>query len=293
VRLGAAGIEGELLLARSLERARFFGGSTTYHLPTLWLAKVGAASYVASSVWRETDELTDEMNAADGARIDVRDFTGVDFSAWAYDLFRPDEPYAARGVHPSGVGIDRYVRASDLAPAERAYLRRQGALQLLNFLDPALVGVHEFTVRGAGGAPPLRLQLSAAHFLTSFGHTVDANLMARRGDAKLALSLHRYVYAGGALPGVEAELLDRPLTVASHRLALSPRAALWVQPADQRFHATGTRPGGLLALRVRAGGGPHLRTFVEIEGKTEGWVAGNVHLAPNVSARAGISARIW
>jgi hypothetical protein len=286
-RLGVAGIEGEYLLVQRLQRNRFFHGSRGFNLPLYWFTKANSALYVWSGHTAEADTLTDEMNVLDGADVEVRDFTGHDFTAWAYDLHRPAEPYGARGVHPSGVGIDRYVKPADLTEEERAYLKRQGKLQRLNFLDPALLGIHGITVPSPGGGPPLRLGASAGHVLTSFGHTVDMNLFLKRGDRNLFVVLHRYENGARAFPGLDAELIDLPVELRRQGLLVSPRLALWMQPAGQGFRTREGKPGALAALRVVRPGSSRWGTFLEVEAKTAGWVAGNVSLDPNLSVRLG------
>jgi hypothetical protein len=93
------------------------------------------------------DRNTDEANQKEGANLQVRDVTGHDFTAWAYDLHRSDEPYAARGVHPSGVGVDRDIKRADLTSEESKYLKRQGRLQLVNLLAPFLFNAGGFTIK--------------------------------------------------------------------------------------------------------------------------------------------------
>ena len=292
VRLGVAGIEGENLLMERLEKNTFFRGSTANHIALYWLTKLNSAFYVWSGATSEADELTDEMNASDGADVPVRDFTGHDFTAWVYDLHRPAEPYAARGVHPSGVGLDRYIKASDLTPEERDFLAKEGRLQIINFLDPNLLGLSGFDVRSPFDGGTLRLNASASHYLTSFGHTIDANLFARQGAAKLFLVLHRYSNGARSFPGVDAQLLDFPVAVAGMPLDVSPRLSLWLQPEGQGFRSTSSQAGVLGALRLRQVTASRVAAFVELEGKTEGWVAGNVALDRNVSVRIGGSVRL-
>ena len=107
VRLNEAGTEAELELVLKLEKERFFDDSKVWHLPLYLLEKLNTVYYIASGTESESDVTTDEMNAREGANVKKRDFTGHDFIAWMYDLSRPNEPYEARGTHPSGVGIDR------------------------------------------------------------------------------------------------------------------------------------------------------------------------------------------
>jgi hypothetical protein len=292
VRLGAAGIEAENLLVQGLEKNRFFHDSRANNVPMYWLTKLGSYMYVASGSTSEADSLTDEMNASDGADVPVRDFTGHDFTAWVYDLHRPTEPYQSRGVHPSGVGIDRYVKASDLTPEEHAYLAREGRLQLINFLDPNLLGISGFAVRSPWNGAALRLNASASHYLTSFGHTVDLNLFMKQDGMNLFVALHRYTNGARSFPGVDAQLLDLPVVLAGLPVDVSPRVALWLQPEDQGFRSSAARPGALASLRLRPSTSSRMGVFVELEGKTEGWVAGNVHLDPNVSVRIGGSVKL-
>jgi hypothetical protein len=295
VRVGEAGIEGEYQLVQELQKHQFFGRAPGWHLPLYWLTKLGSAFYVYSGHLDETNVDTDEFNRQDGADVPRRDFTGHDFTGWVYDLHRPNEPYAARGVHPSGVGVDRYIKPADLTPEELRHLRREGRLELLNFLDPHLIGVRGVTVwRGAGGEP-LRLNASAGHLLTPFGHTVDANLFLARGGTNLFVVLHAYANGARVFPGADAELVDRAVELLGRRVELSPRVALWAQPAGQRFLTSAARAGGLAALRVRAplGGSSRLGVVAELEGKTAGWVAGVVQLGPAVNARAGVSASLF
>jgi hypothetical protein len=66
----------------------------------------------------------------------------------------------------------------------------------------------------------------------------------------------------------------------------------WFQPAGQRFDATNVAPGGLIAARVAApihGVAP----FIELEAKSDGWVAGNVALDAAFSVRAGLTLRVF
>lgn len=292
VRLGAAGMEGEILLVRRLEQNRFFHDSRAYNLPQYWLTKLGTYFYLASGHTSEADELTDEGNVEDGADVERRDFTGHDFTAWTYDLHRPDEPYSARGVHPSGIGIDRYIAARDLTPQERSYLKRQSRLHLVNFLDPNLVGIHAFTVPSPTNGRPLRMNVSAAHMLTSFGHTIDLNVFLRQDLVNLFAVLHWYENDERGFPGLEAHLIDYPVTLGGREVAVSPRVALWLQPEDQRFQSAGGQAGGLVSVRARFPTTRRFGVFAEVEGKTAGWVAGNVRLDAGVGFRVGGSVRL-
>ena len=286
VRMGAAGIEGENMLVDRLQKNRFFYGSKANNVALYWLTKINSYDYVSSGTSSFADSLTDEMNVIDGANVAKRDFTGHDFTAWAYDLFRPTEAYAARGVHPSGVGIDRYVAPRDLTTDERAFLAREGRLQLLNFADLNLLGIDGFTVNG------MKLNATASHYLTSFGHTIDLNLFAKKGDMNLFVVGRRYSNGARSFPGIDAQMLNAPVTIAGRGFEISPRLAMWMQPEDQAFRTTSAQAGALGSIKIRPASSSLVTTFVELEAKTAGWVAGNVNLGSNVSVRMGGSLRL-
>ena len=283
VRLSAAGLEGEHDLLRELEKDSFFAHAPTSVVTVGWLSKLNGTAYLFTCVTSEGDRLTDELNAKDGVDVRRRDFTGLDFTAWVYDLHRPGEPYEARGLHPSGVGIDRYRKSTHLTPRELDYLRLQAGLSVLNFIDPHLLGKRAF-----GDPSGTQWMGFLRHDLTPFGFAVDAHVFLRRGRMRLATVARAYINKEGMGPGVEVEWLRWPMSLAGQPITLSPRLAVWLQPKDQLFHSTSVTPGGLLSLRAELGA-RRIRPYVEAEAKTAGWVAGNPYLGRNVSVRVGVS----
>ncbi|MEP6991633.1 MAG: hypothetical protein ABJA80_11950 [bacterium] len=292
VRAAEAGIEGENQLIEGLEKSRFFRESHSNNVSLYWMTKINSAWYVWSGISGDADSLVADANRLEGADVAKRDWVGHDFTAWVHDLFRPDEPYTARGVDPSGVGINRYVKASDLSPEEHDFLQREGHLQLINFLDPNLFAFGGVTVRDPWRQTNVRLNVSASHYLTSFGHAIDMNVFLREGAANVFVVLHRYTNGARSMPGVELQVLDAPISVASRAIVVSPRVALWMQPRDQAFRTTDSQVGGLASLRIRPATTARLSNFIEIEAKTAGWVAGTVQLDRNVSVRVGGSVRL-
>ena len=279
VRLDEAGVEGQQALILRLEKGRFFDDTRGWHLPLYWMTRLDVAAYILSSTWNETNTFTDRMNREDGTDVRRRDFTGHDFVGWMYDLSRPDEPYAARGPHPSGVGIDRYRKPSQLTPAERSYLRRQGRLEAFNFVDSNLFDVERFRGRG------FQWNVTASHLLTSFGNTIDANLFVRSDGHKLFVVAHRYANRDRSFPGLEVQLLDHRVG----RWLVSPRIGLWSQPRNQRFDDHDGALGGFGAVRAEWPLRDRLGGWIEVEGKTRGWLAGNESLGSHIAVRFGIA----
>src|SRR5690606_10613802 len=141
VRSFAAGIESEYLLLRGLQKDNFYRRSEHPNILLNLLLTKHAVDYVNQFRKKDYNASIDSMNAH-GLTVNSRDYVGWDFTPWVYDLFRPDEPYEARGVHPSGVGVDRAIKTTSLSGEEYSYLKKMGRMQYLNFLSPFMLGIH-------------------------------------------------------------------------------------------------------------------------------------------------------
>lgn len=285
VRAGEAGYEGQQQLVAAIHEDDFYRGRPqAENLSTLlsWYSDLSNILYVGLCNTSLVDTLTAQTNLADGTNVARRDFIGFDFTAWVYDLFRPDEPYAQRGIHPSGVGINRYISRWDLTPAERSFLAGEFYLSLTSLADPLLVGFPGVAI-GCVSADAY-----VQHYLTSFGHSVNLNLLFRRGESGLAVALLNQQNRVAYFPGLDARIVNWPVRLGRARLGLSPRLSLWTQPSGQDFETSKSEPGGLVSLRVDWPATGGLQAFVEVEAKASGWVAGNVSLDPSISARLGI-----
>jgi len=291
VRLMAAGNEAEVQLARALRRESFFTGRPIYlEIPALWMSLANASYYVIFCSTKGADSDTDHYNEIDVDNVEARDFTGLDFTAWIYDLNRPDELYSDRGVHPSGTGIDRYVRYSDLTDSEKKYLRMTGCLTLLNFISPQLFGFERFTGRDPFTGDVMRWNIMVLHNLTSFGNDVSLNFLMREGELNLELALHSYFNKEHYSPGIEAGIHRYPFAVAGWRIYGNTGMIFFLQPRDHEFH-TGEREAGAwfsagLDVPIIEG---KLELYVEGDVKSDGWVAGNVYLDEQAQGRAGVS----
>jgi hypothetical protein len=290
VRLHAAGNEADVELTLAMRRDSFFTGRPVrYDLISWWLNLANTWAYIHLCTTSEADLLTDESNAEDGTDISRRDFTGLDFTAWVYDLFRPGEPYAARGVHPSGVGIDRYIRRSDLTDEEKDYLRLQRNLALLNFLSPQMAGIDRFAFRDPFTGGSLRFNFAVTHHLTCFGYDAAAHLFFREGDISLAVTPHLYANRERNLPGLDVSIVRYRVDTAPITFFASATAALWLQPRDLLFRDSGASPGGLFRIAFSFPAGDRVEFHLQGETKTRGWYAGVVYLDAAFQARAGVT----
>lgn len=202
-------------------------------------------------------------------------------------MFRPQEPYEARGIHPSGNGILRDRVPSDYTPDEFAYAQKVGRLQYLNFVSPLLLGINQIKV-----GQNVTFNVALRHYLTSFGYDLGGDLFLRIKDKNILLTWHGYQNKDRFFPGVEAQFIDLPLKLSAKNLPLTLRTMLWLQPKDQQFYTDQGQAGGLLYAQLRYPLSKTFQPYLEVEGKTQGWVAGTPFLTPNLTVRAGVRASL-
>jgi len=291
VRLMAAGNEAEVQMSRVFRRESFFNGrQVIYELPGMWMSLVNASWYVIYCSTKDADRDTDEFNEKDGDDVKRRDFTGLDFTAWIYDLNRPDELYSDRGTHPSGTGIDRYIRYSDLTGSEKKYLRKTGYLTLLNFISPQLLGYEGFIGTDPLTGRGMYWNFMVLHNLTSFGNDVSLNLLMQEGELNLEFALHTYFNKEHYSPGIETGIHRYPFSIAGKKIFCNTGFILFMQPRDQDFKTGEREPGVWFSAGIDI---PviddKLELYIEGDVKTEGWVAGNVYLGRESQGRFGVN----
>ena len=287
-RLAAAGMETETLVNLRIERDLFFlRGRIATDWATLFANAANNVGYVWACSDPAFDEFTDLSNERDGRVIPRRDALGLDCTAWAYDLQRPEEPYAARGVHPSGRGIDRYVKFSDMTYEEQKLLRTVRWLSLVAFADPFLW----FEEGWAAGER--RATTNLAFFLTSFGWTIDHNVFLALGRTNLMVTAHHHANGARWMPGLSVEAWRVPLAVGGREpWHLTIGGGVWLQPERQRWNAARAAPGGRASLGLVVPVWRALEVEIAAAHKTAGWVAGVASLDPETSLRAGVNWRL-
>lgn len=284
VRMSAAGMEAQLEQNLEFEKRKFFKETKTLDGVVMWVNTINVISYIHTCNSTDGDKTTNVLNREDGEDVSKRDFTGLDCIAWVYDLHRPDEPYSARGVHPSGVGVDRYIKSSDLTDEEKKYYDKQKVFTLLNVINPFLIGRSGFQSTEYFNKP-VTLNFNLRHYLASFGHTIDLNLFYKDEEQSYLGIIHTYHSHEGILPGLEIQKIPRK----SSDWQLSPRLAMWAQPEDQRFFNTRSQVGGLATVRIDKELSDRWNSYLEAGAKSEGWVAGLVELEPSAIVVLGVS----
>jgi hypothetical protein len=286
IRMHAAGIEGQYVLLQSMQKDNFFYQT---HYPNILFALVqtkNAVDYVGLAGDRELGaKALQSIQENEGPDMAERDFTGLDLNAWVYDLFRPQEPYGARGIHPSGNGILRERFPNQFTDEEFAYAQKVGKLQYLNFISPHLLSISRIKV-----SKNFAFNFALRHYLTSFGYDAGGDLFLKIKDKNILFTWHGYHNKDHFFPGVEAHLLDLPVRLSAKTLPLTLRTMLWLQPKDQQFYTDQGQAGGLIYAQLRYPLSRTWQPYLEVEGKTQGWVAGNPFLPANLTVRAGISA---
>jgi hypothetical protein len=229
------------------------------------------------------DDFTTELENDEGTDISDRDFTGLDFTAWIYDLSRPNEAYAERGKHVSGVGFRRYRITADLTTEELDYLTKMGKLQILNFVSP-----HMFFVNSIKLNQNLRFNFSLFHYLTSFGYDVGSNFFVEHKDNKIFFAFHNYHNLNNNFYGIETQLIDKAYKIGNKTVLLTPSVHLWTQPKNLEFRTSEAVFGGKVEIIASTKLGKIWQPYITVSAKTKGWVAGDVYQGSNLSGRFGI-----
>lgn len=287
-RLMIAGNEAQFHQIQTLQKNNFFLNQNLPNIPLYWMSSMTNIIYVNNCTSPDYDKLVDKTNAEDGTDIKKRDFTGPDFTAWASALFNPNRPYTDRGIHPSGIGINRYIKPSDLSLEEFKYLKRQGNLQWLNLLTPSLFGFAKIKIKSSEKGDYFG-NFAVRHLLTSFGNDISLDVFYQSPTNNLFFSLHNFNNLSTSFWGLEASIIDKKYL--KDKLLLSSKYMIWIQPKNQSFTSPEGSLGGLINLRGSYSFGNWF-PYVELEGKTKGWVMGNVFLEDNVSLKCGFSFRI-
>jgi hypothetical protein len=287
IRMHVAGIESQYFLASRMQRNNFFYNQEYFNEALYWLTITNAHMYiVASASPGDVDKSTASSNRTE-TDMASRDFTGFDMTAWAYDLFRPNEPYEARGPHPSGVGINRYRTTKDLTDAQLRYLKNQRWWQIFNYISPMMFGLRSLPF----GDTDIKWNFAFRHILTSFGTDLTLETYIKIEEYNFVAAYHNYQNYKHVFPAIEIEMIDYPVKAGNLRMYISPRIMLGMQPKNQDFFTSQVEFFALIGSRVDFQISQHWLPYIEVMAKTNGWIIGNEFLGNNISARVGVSAR--
>lgn len=286
-RMGEAGIEAQYEYVKAVQKDNFFYNRNLASSASYWFNTFNSVQYVRVCASIEGDSTTIQLERKEGSNVKKRDFTGLDMTGWIYDLSRPAEPYTERGIHPSGTGIRRYRRTTDLTREERAFLIKVARKQWLNFASPTMLFINAIKIN-----QNLKVNFALFHLLTSFGYDAGSNFFINYKNNKIFFAIHNYHNLKNSFYGVEAQLLDKKVKLAGKELLLSPSAFLWTQPKDLAFRTDRGEFGCKTELMASMKLGNTWQPYITLSAKTKGWVAGDVYQNSNFSGRFGIRALI-
>jgi hypothetical protein len=288
VRLKSAGVEAETLLPIALQNNNFYYNLELPNTITYLLSNIGPYLYMKSST--QPSDRTEDINYERDYNKDIskRDFAGADFNAWIYDLNRPTETYNSRGVHPSGNGIKRYIWYSDLTQDEVSYLNKMTNRQLLNLISPMNFFVNSIRLNNN-----LRANFGFQHFLTSFGDDTGLRVLLNYKNTNLYFAYHGFQNKANYFPAIEAQIIDHPIKLQNKTILTSLQTILGTQPKGQSFTTDQQQFIGYLNLKMEYPITKNFYTYLNISGKTEGWIAGNPFLNSNIGLQLGIAAKFY
>jgi len=253
---------------------------------TMWMNVINNVVYIDGCADPETDDMVKEMNDKE-TKIKQRDFTGMDLSAWAYELFHPGVAYAARGTHPSGVGINRYITYDMIGDDGVKYLKKQRNREWLNALSPMMIGIRRIPLFKTK-AGRWYGNFAGRHYLTYFGDDIAVDLMFETPKLNFVVAPHIYSNYVKSFPGMEFVIEDKKFM--DDRLRLSATTQVWSQPEE--FQSSKSKFGGQLSANVSYLLSRKWEAYAELTGKTDGWAVGNVYLGSNLSFRGGLRWRM-
>jgi hypothetical protein len=286
VRISAAGGEGEIYGEEQMQKNNFFNETGFASSISQIFRALSVRGYIsACSDKQSSTKTTLDFMKEEGSNQALRDFTGLDFSAWAYDLFNPNKPYSARGLNPNGNGYDRYIYGEKLSIEQYGWLKKQGNLAVLNFVSPMNFFVNSITLKKYADGTTLKGNFALRYYPTAFGNQLGLNLLLKKGKYNLFLNPAINQNYTHNFPSLEAQLIDYPLF---NRMNTTVRAMVWSQPENQAFQTANGAIGGLIAAKIHYKIGKSIYPYVNIGYKTQGWVAGDVFLDKNLDFKTGL-----
>ena len=289
IRLDEAGIEGDYQLIHNLQKNNFFFNQNLPHEILYNVSTLYAIGYVfSSSRAKYNDSIINQDNRIEPTILE-RDFVGPDLSAWCYNLFHPNIPFDSLGIHPSGVGINRYIKTTQLNADELQYLHQQGNLAFLNLASPMLFGFRKIAIHKNDPSKIYYINFEIRHYLTSFGNDISVNFFYQKKNQNWLFALHNYNNYNNHFIGVEAENIFHIFQLKTKQIPISTRLMLWTQPNNQDFKTSKADLGGLIGIKAYTPIYKQIKGFIDVAGKTNGWVAGNEFLNANLSVKLGLS----
>ena len=289
VRLAEAGGEAEIYGGQLMQQTHFFYPTGQLDGLAMLARFISPLLYIRLCADKtQVDDLVSAALAREGNNPALRDFTGADFTAWAYDLYNPDVPYAARGQNPNGNGYDRYIYGDKLSTDQYDWIRKQGNLAWLNLVSPLNFFIEGFTLKRYANGEKLEANFAFRYYPTSFGNQLGLNVWLKKGCYHVLLHPALNQNLTHTFPSLEVGLVEY---AARPNLLLTLGASVWGQPKEQRFRTSEMTPGGRLSAKAAYKISPTIRPYCQLQYKSTGWVVGDVFLQARLEGKLGIDLR--
>lgn len=281
-RMLIAGSEGDLYAVRRLQEDNFFYNANLPIELVSIIYTTEATSYMNSS-YAQIDSTNIPLNREDGASVLARDFTGHDYSGWIWHLFKPNVPYDSLGIHPSGVGINRYITSDRLTAQEKKYYDEVKSQYWLNVLSPMLFGFRKIKIKDS-----VYVNFAVQYQPTSFGTDKELRLYYMNRSDKFSFALHQYENYDENFYAAEVNWLDIKFKKLKN-FFFNTRMLVGTQPRNQEFFTQQSQLFGLISVNTNYTVGKNFGAYVQVQAKTDGWLAGDEYLKSMIRLRTGLS----
>ena len=280
-RMLIAGAEGELLAAKKMQENNFFNGANLPIEFTNLFYTISAVRYFNDS-YKSIDSMNIPLNKKDGANMMARDFTGHDYSGWIWHLFKPNVPYDSLGIHPSGVGINRYINSDRLTKEEKNYYDKVKKQAWLSYMSPMIFGFRKIKLKDS-----VYVNFAIQYQPTSFGTDRELRFYYMNRNNKYSFGIHQYQNYENSFYAAEFNWVDMKIKQLEN-FSFTTRMLIGTQPNNQEFFTEKSQLFGLLSLHTDYAINKKFGAYIQLQAKTDGWVAGDEYLTSMVRLRSGL-----
>lgn len=275
-----AGVQSETQLSSQLVKQDFYhpnkNSKAPLHLYNAW--------YVYNYFRFATSTLSDSVKVIapkyESDKANQRDFAGADLTAWAYDMFKPDEDFYDRDNFPDGEGENRRVGFHDLPVGAQKYLIRQKKLSLLNFFNPSIVMINQIKIGDDFSFLPY-----FTYQPTHFGNAIGFNMPFSINEKGYYLAVNRFSSYEHSYYGVDWGWNERNLGLADG-LQFSCIIRFWKQPKS--FFGNEATWGGAVKFQLFYPVSDHFRVTLDYTQKSAGWSEGSAYLGQKANLSMGL-----
>ncbi len=190
-----------------------------------------------------------------------------------------------------GNGFDRYIYGDKLTDAQYEWIAKQSRLAFISYFSPMNLFVSAIPLKTMDDGSRIRGNFAFRYYPTSFGNVLGLELLYQSPDYNLRFCAHVNQNYENDFPGFEAELFEKPISVAGDGLLTTIRIVADLQPKDQGFFTSEMAFVGSVGATLERQMSKNFFPYIAVQGKTKGWIRGNEFLGENISIGVGLSSR--